>query len=109
MEMTMATAAPAIAAPKQTLSDDACDLCCATPVRTVLDGDKVCQSCADKWARSEADYYGHAPDADEIAVLERSLQRAGVYRGALIEARLTDAQLVRMSADQRRFSRSAVA
>jgi hypothetical protein len=36
--------------------DDACcDLCCATPVHTELDGDRMCQSCADKWARNEDD------------------------------------------------------
>jgi hypothetical protein len=101
----MATAAPAIAAPE--ITDACCDLCCATPVRTVLDGDKLCQSCADKWARSEDDYYGHAPDADEIADLQRSMRHAGVYRGALIEARLTDEQLVAPSVQQRRLGRAA--
>jgi hypothetical protein len=102
----MATAAPAIAAPEQTVSDACCDLCCAVPVIATLDGDKVCQSCADKWARSEADYYGHAPDDDEIADLQRSMRGAGIYRGALIEARLTDAQLVAHGLGQRRFARA---
>lgn len=30
---------------------EGCDLCGAHPVRTELDGDQMCQSCADKWVR----------------------------------------------------------
>jgi hypothetical protein len=36
----------------------------------------------------DADYYGHAPDEDEVADLRRSLRTAGPYRGAAIEGRL---------------------
>jgi len=80
-------------------SDDCCDSCCATPVREVIDGDKLCQDCADKWAR------GQEPDEGEIAELHRSLRHAGVYRGAMIEARLSDAELVAHSMGQRKFGR----
>lgn len=31
-----------------------CDECGSTPVRDVLDGDKLCQECCDKWVRGEA-------------------------------------------------------
>jgi hypothetical protein len=62
-----------------------CDQCCAGPVVEVIDGDRLCASCAPD---PDADYYGHAPDEDEVADLRRSMRGAGVERGALIEARL---------------------
>ena len=37
---------------------------------------------------NEDNYYGHAPDEDEVADLRRSLRTAGPYRGAAIEGRL---------------------
>jgi hypothetical protein len=66
-----------------------CDQCCAGPVVEVIDGDRLCASCAPD---PDVDYYGHPVDADE---LRRSLRGAGVYRGALIEARIADAELRR--------------
>jgi hypothetical protein len=36
----------------------------------------------------DADWFGHAPDEDEVADLRRSLRTAGPYRGAAIEAEL---------------------
>lgn len=33
---------------------DTCDRCGAEQVRDVLDGDRLCQSCCDKWVRAEA-------------------------------------------------------
>jgi hypothetical protein len=68
-----------------------CEHCdCDTHV-AVIDGDRLCQSCADAWVRGQApdnDYDGHAPDEDEVADLRRSLRTAGPYRAAAIEGRL---------------------
>ena len=41
---------------------DGCDCCCAHPVVTELDGDQLCQACADKWVRSER------PDDDLVPI-----------------------------------------
>lgn len=81
-------------------TDDCCDLCCATPVRTELDGDKLCQECADKWCR------GEQPDEDDADELRHSLRHAGVYRGAMIEARIEDVDLLRLSKGQMAFGRA---
>jgi hypothetical protein len=35
------------------LKADACDNCGGTPIVTELDGDRLCQSCADSWCRAE--------------------------------------------------------
>lgn len=82
------------------LSDDCCDLCCATPVVGEVLGDRVCAECADKWQDDEPEF-----DADD---LRASLRNAGVYRGAMIEARLEDAELLSLAKGHRRFGRSGL-
>lgn len=56
-------------APSAGECDNCCDLCCAVPVRTELDGDKLCQECADKWVR------GQRPDEDDLLPLDHPVMR----------------------------------
>lgn len=56
--------------------NDVCDRCGDGPVRDVLDGDFLCQSCCEAWARSEGE------------ALQEQMRGAGLYRGVEIEARL---------------------
>jgi hypothetical protein len=87
-------------------SDDCCDACCSVdPELIVIDGDRLCQACAEKFWPTDTDYYGHPPDEDEQADLRRSLRRAGPYRAMLIEARLSDAELQAHSKSHRKFNR----
>jgi hypothetical protein len=78
------------------LTDDCCDLCCATPVRIVLDGDKLCQECADKWARNER------PDGDDLLPLAHPAMQAAIARYQQV---VRDAELERLSRGQRKFER----
>jgi hypothetical protein len=79
------------------VEDACCDLCCAVPVVGEVLGDMMCADCADKWTDDEPEF-----DEDE---LRHALRNAGVYRGAMIEARLTDAELLGLSRIQNRHVR----
>lgn len=96
--MTDLSRIPVRSAPTE-YDDDCCDFCCAVPVAEVIDGDRMCQGCADQWVRAQQ------PDEDEIAELERSMRGAGIYRGAMIEARLEDARLTTVAKAHRNYNR----
>lgn len=82
-------------------SDDCCDLCSSTPVRTELDGDRMCQSCADKWCRSE----GQAWEGD-LVPLAHPMMQAELRDWNARYARLSDAELQAHSRNQRAFARN---
>jgi len=73
---------------------DGCDLCCAIPAVTELDGDQMCQSCADKWVRAQA------PD-DDLMPLDHPVMREAIARWKA----LSDDQLKAHSKQHRKFNR----
>ena len=56
--------------PFDMLDEVSCDLCCAVPVAEVIDGDRMCQDCADKWVRNER------PDSDLLPLDHPSMRAA---------------------------------
>jgi hypothetical protein len=87
--------------PSEAILSDGCAWCCAFPAVGKYGGDVLCARCADEWtAEQEA--------LDEIERVEEwaSTKQAGLYRGLEIEARLSDAELLRLSMGQRNFERN---
>jgi hypothetical protein len=84
-------------------SDDCCDLCCATPVRTELDGDKLCQSCADKWCRNEGVGF-----TDDLLPMSHPVMREASrkYQSAADDA--VGRLIADLAKGQRRFGRSGL-
>ena len=72
--------------------NDVCDRCGDAPVRDVLDGDYLCQSCCEAWAR------GEQPE-DDLAPLSHPVMQAAF-------GRISDARLQHISAGHRRFERN---
>jgi uncharacterized Zn finger protein (UPF0148 family) len=80
--------------PSEAILSDGCAWCCDTPAVGEYGGDVLCARCADEWtAEQEA--------LDEIERVEEwaqeNMRTAGVYRGAMIEARLSDARQAYLS------------
>lgn len=101
--MTYATRIPLPHDPSEALLSDGCEWCCDPLAVGEYGGDVLCGACADEWtAEQEA--------LDEIERVEEwaqeSMRTAGVDRGAMIEARLSDAELLRLSMGQRTFNRN---
>jgi uncharacterized Zn finger protein (UPF0148 family) len=101
--MTYATRIPTPRDPSEAILSDGCAWCCDTPAVGEYGGDVLCARCADEWtAEQEA--------LDEIERVaewaQQSMRTAGVDRGMEIEARLSDAELLRLSMGQRTFERN---
>jgi len=101
--MTAPIRTPTPRDPSEALLSDGCAWCCDTPAVGEYGGDVLCARCADEWtAEQEA--------LDEIERVaewaQENMRTAGVDRGAMIEARLSDAELLRLSMGQRKFERN---
>src|SRR5690606_10181302 len=99
--MTCVTRIPLPHDPSEALLSDGCAWCCDPLAVGEYGGDVLCGRCDDEGtAEQEA--------LDEIERVEEwaSTKHAGVYRGAMIEARISDAELLRLSMGQRTFNRN---
>lgn len=87
--------------PSEALLSDGCAWCCDPLAVGEYGGDVLCARCADEWTAEQ-----EALDEIERVAEWASTKHAGVYRGAMIEARLEDAELLRLSMGQRNFNRN---
>jgi len=87
--------------PSEALLSDGCAWCCDTPAVGEYGGDILCARCADEWTAEQ-----EALDEIERVAEWASTRHAGLYRGLEIEARLSDAELLRLSMGQRTFNRN---
>lgn len=87
--------------PSEAILSDGCAWCCDTPAVGEYGGDVLCARCADEWTAEQ-----EALDEIERVAEWASTKHAGLYRGLEIEARLSDAELLRLSMGQRNFNRN---
>lgn len=87
--------------PSDALLSDGCAWCCDIPAVGEYGGDVLCARCADEWTAEQ-----EALDEIERVAEWASTKHAGLYRGLEIEARLSDAELLRLSMGQRTFERN---
>ena len=99
--MTYATRTPTPRDPSEALLSDGCAWCCDTPAVGEYGGDVLCARCADEWTAEQ-----EALDEIERVAEWATTRHAGLYRGLEIEARLSDAELLRLSMGQRTFERN---
>jgi len=92
---------PTPRAPSEALLSDGCAWCCDTPAVGEYGGDVLCARCADEWTAEQ-----EALDEIERVAEWATTRHAGLYRGLEIEARLSDAELLRLSMGQRNFNRN---
>lgn len=85
--MNAPTRIPTPRDPSEALLSDGCAWCCDTPAVGEYGGDVLCGRCADEWTAEQ-----EALDEIERVAEWASTKHAGVYRGAMIEARLEDAR-----------------
>lgn len=99
--MTYATRIHTPRDPSEALLSDGCAWCCDPLAVGEYGGDVLCARCADEWTAEQ-----EALDEIERVAEWASTKHAGVYRGLEIEARLSDAELLRLSMGQRNFNRN---
>ena len=99
--MNAPTRIPTPRDPSDALLSDGCAWCCDTPAVGEYGGDVLCARCADEWTAEQ-----EALDEIERVAEWASTKHAGLYRGLEIEARLSDAELLRLSMGQRTFERN---
>lgn len=99
--MTYATRTPPPHGPSAALLAGGCAWCCDTPAVGEYGGDVLCARCADEWTAEQ-----EALDEIERVAEWASTRHAGLYRGLEIEARLSDAEMLRLSMGQRTFERN---
>lgn len=87
--------------PSEALLSDGCAWCCDPLAVGEYGGDVLCARCADEWTAEQ-----EALDEIERVAEWATTRHAGLYRGAMIEARLSDAELLRLSMGQRNFNRN---
>lgn len=99
--MNAPTRIPTPRDPSEALLSDGCAWCCDTPAVGEYGGDVLCARCADEWTAEQ-----EALDEIERVAEWAQTRHAGLYRGMEIEARLSDAELLRLSMGQRTFNRN---
>lgn len=88
--------------PSEALLADGCSWCCDPLAVGEYGGDVLCGACADEWT-AEQEALAEIERTREWA--QENMRTAGVYRGAMIEARLSDAELLAIVRGHKVFER----